>query len=334
MAGKFMKITRLVLPFMTVVILASQLMGCAALSKQQMLDELNKADEVVIEYVEPARTPLADTSETESSYDYEDNTVSVTESEIGLIDTEGEKGSSTIIEVKQDLTLDQLKPYFQQAFDMSEFLGGGMEDHIQFELGEISSLVSQANIGNLPSDYETQFRNWRPLRLREHFRECTDTVYATGTVNLRGGPSTDYEKVGSLKSGDSVVRTGTGIDQFENWSRIQLADGSEVYVNNNYISTTKPVVQQSTKASGGSSTAAKPSSQSSGASSSTVSSGGGGASGGGASGGGASGGFSGGDQARPGQGTSRLDGYDSGNHFEEGAAEGVYGDPSVRVNMG
>ena len=107
------------------------------------------------------------------------------------------------------------------------------------------------------------------------FTDCNEIVYATDTVNLRSGPSTDYEKVGSLKSGDSVVRTGTGIDQFENWSRIQLADGSEVYVNNNYISTTKPVVQQSTKASGGSSTAAKPSSQSSGATS-----GGGGASGG------------------------------------------------------
>lgn len=75
------------------------------------------------------------------------------------------------------------------------------------------------------------------------FTDCNETVYATSQVNLRSGPSTDYEKVGSLKSGDSVVRTGTGIDQFENWSRIQLADGSEVYVNNNYISTTKPVVQ-------------------------------------------------------------------------------------------
>lgn len=155
------------------------------------------------------------------------------------------------------------------------------------------------------------------------FTDCNETVYATDTVNLRSGPSTDYEKVGSLKSGDSVVRTGTGIDQFENWSRIQLADGSEVYVNNNYISTTKPVVQQSTKASGGSSTAAKPSSQSSGATS---------------GGGGASGGSS--EDANKewaesrGQGLAGILGYDGGVPFEEGAAEGVYGDPSLRVNMG
>ena len=156
------------------------------------------------------------------------------------------------------------------------------------------------------------------------FTDCNETVYATDTVNLRSGPSTDYEKVGSLKSGDSVVRTGTGIDQFENWSRIQLGDGSEVYVNNNYISTTKPVIQQSTKASGGSSTAAKPSSQSSGASSSTTSSGG------------TSGGTWGGDVAPPGQGLAGILDYGAGDSdvFEEGAAEGVYGDPSLRVNMG
>lgn len=116
------------------------------------------------------------------------------------------------------------------------------------------------------------------------FIDCNEIVYATDTVNLRSGPSTDYEKVGSLKTAESATRTGIGIDQFENWSRVVLSDGTEVYVNNNYISTTKPVIQQSTsKPSGGGGTATKPSSQSSGASSGSTS--GGGTSGGGASGG-------------------------------------------------
>ena len=91
------------------------------------------------------------------------------------------------------------------------------------------------------------------------FDDCNEIVYATSNVNLRSGPSTDYDKVGSLKTADSVTRTGTGIDQFENWSRIQLSDGTEVYVNNNYISTTKPVTQQSTAKPSSTSTAAKPS---------------------------------------------------------------------------
>ena len=159
------------------------------------------------------------------------------------------------------------------------------------------------------------------------FIDCNEIVYATDTVNLRSGPSTDYEKVGNLKSGDSVVRTGIGIDQFENWSRVVLSDGSEVYVNNNYISTTKPVIQQSTsKSSGGSSTATKPSSQSSGASSGSTS-------GGGASGGGASGGSSEDANRRmaeeAGMGAAGLDSFDAGG---EGFLNGVSEDPTTAVH--
>lgn len=90
------------------------------------------------------------------------------------------------------------------------------------------------------------------------FTDCNETVYATGTVNLRNGAGTSFEKVGSLNKGDSVTRTGIGTAEAEGWSRIQLSDGSIVYVSNKYISTTKPAPQQqqqqTSKPSGGSST--------------------------------------------------------------------------------
>ena len=94
------------------------------------------------------------------------------------------------------------------------------------------------------------------------FTDCNETVYATGTVNLRTGAGTSFEKVGSLNKGDSVTRTGIAIagTEAEGWSRIQLSDGSMVYVSSNYISTTKPVVQQqqqqqqTSKPSGGTTT--------------------------------------------------------------------------------
>ena len=76
------------------------------------------------------------------------------------------------------------------------------------------------------------------------FTEVNETVYATGTVNLRSGPSTAHDKVGSLNKSDSVTRVGIGTGEAEGWSRIQLSDGSLVYVSNKYLSTTKPVVQQ------------------------------------------------------------------------------------------
>ena len=88
------------------------------------------------------------------------------------------------------------------------------------------------------------------------FTEVNETVYATGTVNLRSGPSTAHDKVGSLNKSDSVTRVGIGTAEAEGWSRIQLSDGSLVYVSNKYLSTTKPVVQQqqTSKPSGGSTT--------------------------------------------------------------------------------
>ena len=88
------------------------------------------------------------------------------------------------------------------------------------------------------------------------FTDVNETVYATGTVNLRSGPSTAHDKVGSLNKSDSVTRVGIGTAEAEGWSRIQLSDGSLVYVSNKYLSTTKPAPQQqqTSKPSGGSTT--------------------------------------------------------------------------------
>lgn len=72
------------------------------------------------------------------------------------------------------------------------------------------------------------------------FTEVNETVWATGTVNLRSGPSTEDEKVGALNKGNSVTRIGIGTGDYASWSKVKLSDGSEVYVASNYLSTTKP----------------------------------------------------------------------------------------------
>ena len=93
------------------------------------------------------------------------------------------------------------------------------------------------------------------------FTDCNETVYATGTVNLRNGAGTSFEKVGSLNKGDSVTRTGIAIagTEAEGWSRVELSDGTVAYISSKYLSTTKPVVQQqqqqqTSKPSGGNTT--------------------------------------------------------------------------------
>ena len=93
----------------------------------------------------------------------------------------------------------------------------------------------------------------------ELFTEVNETVYATGTVNIRASYMADSDKLGSLSVGQSVTRTGTSIagTEAEGWSRIQLSDGTTAYISNKYLSTTKPVAQQPS----GGSTQGKPSGQ-------------------------------------------------------------------------
>lgn len=98
-----------------------------------------------------------------------------------------------------------------------------------------------------------------PVEEVQLFTDCNETVYATGTVNLRSSWSAESEKLGSLNKGDSVTRTGISIEgtEAEGWSRIQLSDGRIVYVSNKYLSATKPTTQSS----GGGTTQTKPQGQ-------------------------------------------------------------------------
>jgi len=54
MASKFMKIKRIIIPFISLVILTSQLMGCAAMSQEEVANELANGTEVEIELAEPS----------------------------------------------------------------------------------------------------------------------------------------------------------------------------------------------------------------------------------------------------------------------------------------
>lgn len=74
------------------------------------------------------------------------------------------------------------------------------------------------------------------------FEDCNETVYATGTVNIREETSTSSTKLGSLNKGDSITRIGIGLTgtTAEGWSKVQLSDGTIAYMVSSYLSTTKP----------------------------------------------------------------------------------------------
>ncbi len=81
--------------------------------------------------------------------------------------------------------------------------------------------------------------------------DLTDTpMYASQTVNVRKGPSEDYEQLGSLSWGDEVTVTGIAST---GWYQIRYND--EIgYCSNNYIVNDKPVKLQTASAESSAST--------------------------------------------------------------------------------
>ncbi|MEY8404848.1 SH3 domain-containing protein [Oscillospiraceae bacterium 44-34] len=162
----------------------------------------------------------------------------------------------------EELNHDELIAIFEENYEISKSIyNSDDEEVIRSELEMIKIIVKSMD-KSLPSDYEAQYRVWRPSvnqqtqqapELTLTFTDCNETVYATGTVNLRSGPSTNDEKVGALNKNQSVTRIGIGTGDYASWSKVKLSDGSEVYVASKYLTTTKPVSQSSSKPSGGTS---------------------------------------------------------------------------------
>lgn len=67
--------------------------------------------------------------------------------------------------------------------------------------------------------------------------EESKAMYATTSVNVRKGPSTDFEIIGSLKFGQEVTVTGQADTQ---WYEIQYSE-DKAFVSNKYLQDEKPV---------------------------------------------------------------------------------------------
>lgn len=71
--------------------------------------------------------------------------------------------------------------------------------------------------------------------------ELTATKYAVQSVNVRSGPSTDYDKIGGLTTNQEVQVTGQAST---GWYRFTWTDGREAYVSDKYLSDSKVEVQK------------------------------------------------------------------------------------------
>ena len=103
---------------------------------------------------------------------------------------------------------------------------------------------------------------------------ASGTYYAKQACNLRSGPSTDYEKVGSLAYKQEIQVTGRS--KKTGWYELEV-NGQKVYVSDKLITTEKPVDQKQSggNSSSGNSSTTKPSGGNSGQQSGGSSNGGG-----------------------------------------------------------
>ena len=148
------------------------------------------------------------------------------------------------------------------------------------------------------------------------------TMYATTNANLRGGPGTDYDKVGSLTYAQEIVCNGKVADGDKEWLVLKTEDGSIQMVSAKLVSRTKPQPQSS----GGSS--------SSGGTTTTPSSGGNGGSSDGNGGSGGSGGGNGGSGGGQPSGGEDSVGFDDPNGMFSGMfEEGGLGDTDIHWDI-
>ena len=179
-----------------------------------------------------------------------------------------EEGSEATQEDQQE---DNSKLYiaYRATYDCCVgYTSESLEDQLDKEVRDLKTVA--AGFVSLPDDYAEDYKAWRIENCGTGFKEAEageadgatipeygftavdETLYATGTVNLRSGPGTSYDKVGSLSVGATVHRVGIGTGTADGWSQIELSDSTLVCVSSNYLSYNKPIAQQAPSAPSGS----------------------------------------------------------------------------------
>ncbi|NBI11315.1 hypothetical protein D1641_15065 [Colidextribacter sp. OB.20] len=154
MAGKFMKIKRIIIPMMTLIIMTSQLAGCATMSSNEMLETMQESPDVSIEYAIPDEEQQSLDATHILNIDNGGVVDSDSEGDIGLIDTQQEA---------KELSGAELLDYFQKVYDIHQeiHIATTLDGLINEELEFLVDLVESDGY-TLPSDYEAQYRAWRP----------------------------------------------------------------------------------------------------------------------------------------------------------------------------
>ena len=212
MASRFMRIKKVVIPLITLVILVSQISGCAIMNRDDATGILADNDEVVVEYAEPDENAGAD-------------------GVAGQIDTSVPEDTSEDLEDTEDAEI-------------------GVVDNIgTLDEGDTEGAGEVEQVGETEAPETPEVETPVEAEPTYSFTSVNETVYATSTVNIREGFSADTDKVGSLGKGQSIKRVGIGTGDAEGWSEVEF-NGQTAYISSDYLSLTKPAAQSSGSNSG------------------------------------------------------------------------------------
>ena len=112
-----------------------------------------------------------------------------------------------------------------------------VDETVESESSEATSETESDEVASTPDSEAVESEASEPETNEPEFTvtEVTATKYATQSVNVRSGPSTDYDKIGGLTTNQEVQVTGQAST---GWYRIEY-NGGEAYVSGKYLSDEK-----------------------------------------------------------------------------------------------
>ena len=236
-----------------ITVTASVLTGCGVkntptpsdnITNEAVIEEVNTIDEQTNENesdekieVEEETAAMGESIETEA-----ETPAPIIEKELLLsIISSGEGNTYKACDeqgVEYDLSLADTFPEEEKSL-----LSIGSINVIKLELKEessVSAIVTSAKVAEAGSAYEALEKvSFEKIHGFSVDNTVTGTRYAKQAVNVRSGPSTDYEKIGGLAFAQEVNVTG---EADSGWYQIHI-DDQVGYVSNKYLVTEKPVAQ-------------------------------------------------------------------------------------------
>ena len=144
---------------------------------------------------------------------------------------------SDSVDVAQDSVVEEPEQETEQAPPVTEEEPEQAEEAAPVEPEQNDSEQKEADIVQEEPEAE-------PIEIDEALTDITaldKTMYAQSAVNTRSGPSTDYERVGSLTTNEKVHVIGQS--KTTAWYQIDI-DGEIQFVSNNYLADAKAEVQE------------------------------------------------------------------------------------------